>query len=542
MTNKVQLKRSTISGRVPTTADIGIGEIAINHADGSMYIVQTTANTVTGVTQIGASGAGTDYTSPTYVSPTETFTVNTNRQALFINDIVVDGNVTLSGDLIDAKAKDTTFTGNLGTGTLTSGNIVNSSSITSSTVAASSTISATGNITSSGTLIGSNLKVNSVYSNTGYAELYGTDIIAHAYPGNIRLTSDPGFGRIMIDGPITYTNQYTNFTSGAWDIGTTYLAPVQLIDNNGALNITITAAPSNSLTAIYDFFIIPKSTGTSVSWPSGSFITGSYDNTLFAVNYARVSISAGTAIAYVSYISSAGKTFAGNISAPTYTGNVIATTASITTANTATENISGNIVIDKAQFHGIKVDTTTPTYCWQDMLGPILLRGTAAGTDPSFNTFRNNLRAYQFAINNFVELTFHLGHDYVPGTDIYMHTHWAHASTSVTTGSTTWEFETTYAKGHNQAAFPASKITTVTQNASTTQYQHMIAETPISSAGGSTTLIDNSLFEPDGIFLVRVRLTANTMTGTPLPFVFLADMHYQSTGIGTKSRAPNFYA
>jgi hypothetical protein len=202
---------------------------------------------------------------------------------------------------------------------------------------------------------------------------------------------------------------------------------------------------------------------------------------------------------------------------------------------------ASSIVMPKTAGNGIKVDPSAPTYAWQDLLGPIIVRGTGIATDPTLNTFRNNLRAYQFTVNDYVEVMFHLGHDYVPGSDIYMHTHWALSTAGTTSGGVTWEFETTYSKGHDQAAFPASKIVTVTQNASTVQYQHMIAETAISSAGGSATLLDNSLFEPDGIFMIRVRLTANTVNGGPEPFLFMADMHYQSTGIGTKQKAPNFY-
>jgi hypothetical protein len=136
---------------------------------------------------------------------------------------------------------------------------------------------------------------------------------------------------------------------------------------------------------------------------------------------------------------------------------------------------------------------------------------------------------------------FHILHDYVPGTDIYLHTHWAHNSATVTSGSVTWEFESSYAKGHNQAAFPASKVITVTQNASTAQYQHMIAEIAITNNGGDATRIDRNIIETDGIIMVRCRLTANSINGTPEPFLFLVDAHYQSTGVPTKNKAPNFF-
>jgi hypothetical protein len=202
---------------------------------------------------------------------------------------------------------------------------------------------------------------------------------------------------------------------------------------------------------------------------------------------------------------------------------------------------TNHLVLAKTSGVGIKVDAAgTPTFGWRDIIGQVVARGSPA-VDPAFNIFRTPIRAYQFTVNDEVYIAYHLPHDYVPGTDLHLHAHWAHASATVTSGSVTWTFESTYAKGHNQAAFIAPLTTTAVQTASTTQYQHMVAETAISSTGGSATLIDNALFEPDGIIMVRVRLTANTMNGTPEPFMFTCDLHYQSTNIGTKQKAPVFY-
>jgi len=38
-----------------------------------------------------------------------------------------------------------------------------------------------------------------------------------------------------------------------------------------------------------------------------------------------------------------------------------------------------------------------------------------------------------------------------------------------------------------------------------------------------------------------VELLANTMNGGAKPFVHSIDIHYQSTGVNTKNKAPNFY-
>jgi hypothetical protein len=45
MANTIQQKHSTATGNVPTTADLALGEIAIQAADGKIFI-KTTADTV----------------------------------------------------------------------------------------------------------------------------------------------------------------------------------------------------------------------------------------------------------------------------------------------------------------------------------------------------------------------------------------------------------------------------------------------------------------------------------------------------------------
>jgi len=202
---------------------------------------------------------------------------------------------------------------------------------------------------------------------------------------------------------------------------------------------------------------------------------------------------------------------------------------------------NGNLVMPKTSGYGIKVDTTSPTFGWKDLTADIITRDTTNPANPSYNVFRGGLRNYQFSVNDECYVIFHLPHDYAPGTDIYIHCHWAHASSTVVSGSVTWSFEVIYAKGHNQAAFSAPITTSVTQLASTTQWQHMIAEVQLSASSPSSKQLNTSLIEPDGLLEARVYLSANTMNGTPEPFLKFVDIHYQSTGIPTKNKAPNFY-
>lgn len=202
---------------------------------------------------------------------------------------------------------------------------------------------------------------------------------------------------------------------------------------------------------------------------------------------------------------------------------------------------NGILVLPKTSGSGIKVDPAAPTFGWKDLVGDITIRDTTNPVNPTYNVFRGGLRNYQFTVNDECFLMFHMPHDYVPGTDLHIHAHWSHASTTVTSGSVTWSFEVIYAKGHNQAAFSAPITTSVTQSASTTQYQHMIAEVQLSAASPSASQLNTSLLEVDGLIEVRCYLSANSMNGTPEPYLKFVDIHYQSTGIPTKNKAPNFY-
>jgi hypothetical protein len=54
MANKIQVKRSAVSGKVPTTTDLDLGEIAINTYDGKLYIKKDTG--MPSIVEIGGGG------------------------------------------------------------------------------------------------------------------------------------------------------------------------------------------------------------------------------------------------------------------------------------------------------------------------------------------------------------------------------------------------------------------------------------------------------------------------------------------------------
>ena len=56
MPNRIQLKRSAVSGKVPTTGDLQLGELALNTYDGKLYTLRN--NGTASVVEIGGSTAG----------------------------------------------------------------------------------------------------------------------------------------------------------------------------------------------------------------------------------------------------------------------------------------------------------------------------------------------------------------------------------------------------------------------------------------------------------------------------------------------------
>jgi hypothetical protein len=213
-------------------------------------------------------------------------------------------------------------------------------------------------------------------------------------------------------------------------------------------------------------------------------------------------------------------------------------------------NSTDNITVPKTSGKGIRVDTASPTFPWHDIIGELKIKSPGA-SDPALVTYRGNIQQYQFsnAVTNEVFLEYHIPHDYLPGSDIHIHTHWSQITVDTggpagAPGTVKWSFDVSYAKGHNQAPFSAPITATVTQQASSTQYQHMLPEVQLSAASPSGSQLDTDDIEPDGVILVRAWRdpTDGSDTLDQAPFLHFIDVHYQSTNIGTKQKAPNFYS
>ena len=203
-----------------------------------------------------------------------------------------------------------------------------------------------------------------------------------------------------------------------------------------------------------------------------------------------------------------------------------------------------NLIVPKTSGKGIKVDLNAPTFGWRDLLGKVTQRNTGA-SKPTHALYRGTLRQFQFAAGKEEYFTYHIDHDHLLDSDIFLHVHWSHIGAFVTGGTITIEYELAYAKGFNRGAFSVPVSTTFPGTASAVQYQHVVSEIQISAASPDANQIDSNDLEPDGIIEARIKITSNDITvsegAVPNPFIHEVDIHYQSTNIGTKSPNPDFY-
>lgn len=212
-----------------------------------------------------------------------------------------------------------------------------------------------------------------------------------------------------------------------------------------------------------------------------------------------------------------------------------------------TEEVQSNIDwhISKATGVGIKVDTATPTFPWRDLIGLIQPDTSSPTTSPSRTEFRSGINAYSYDTSDVMDSVFHIPHDWCQSTDSFFHLHWAHNGTAIS-GNVIVGISVTYSSRDGTTVFPAAtslvNISVSTPDIATIpQYKHFVTEVPLTTATPSANEIDTDDIEVDGLVLVTATVvSAPTVTGGDF-FIFTGDIHYQSTGIGTKQRADPFY-
>lgn len=200
---------------------------------------------------------------------------------------------------------------------------------------------------------------------------------------------------------------------------------------------------------------------------------------------------------------------------------------------------SGIVVFPKASGNGIMVDTTNPTYGWRDILGDLSI-GVAGAHSPAWTNYSGKFWAYSFDNatgpgEDQLVVNYHMPHDYKLDTMVYPHVHWQPTTTA--TGTVVWEFQYTAAKGHQQqqySQFANIYVTGVIPAGSGMVGKHYITEANIGSGIPFTNL------EPDSLIVMCIsRIGSGTYTDNVI--ANYADLHYQSTNMPTKQKAPNFY-
>lgn len=92
MASKVQIKRSSVPSKVPTTADLDLGELAINTYDGKVFLKKSVAGTES-IVDLTSAGPTGQY----IISSQQIFTANANQTTFSVNYTVGYVDVHLNG-------------------------------------------------------------------------------------------------------------------------------------------------------------------------------------------------------------------------------------------------------------------------------------------------------------------------------------------------------------------------------------------------------------------------------------------------------------
>lgn len=211
---------------------------------------------------------------------------------------------------------------------------------------------------------------------------------------------------------------------------------------------------------------------------------------------------------------------------------------------TGAQGFASGLIVPKTTTTGIQVDTASPTWPWRDIIGAVSPKASGVGSPVRAAYAGGNVGVYAFAAGDICDFCFHMPHDWVPGTDIFFHVHWSHNGTSIS-GNAVFDFYYQIAK--RDGNFGAEKDVTITYNTTnigtTPQYRHRVDETQLTASVATATLAATSELEVDGIIEGTLKLTTlPTIGGAGKLFIHTCDIHYQSTNVGTKNKASNFYA
>lgn len=218
-----------------------------------------------------------------------------------------------------------------------------------------------------------------------------------------------------------------------------------------------------------------------------------------------------------------------------------------TTVGGPTIDMNGSISFPKTFNTGILIDST---YGWHDLLGPVNPLKSGGANNPVWAMIRTNMWGWLHSAGDIGDCLYHVPHNWAPTTDMHLHAHWTHNGTGIS-GSLVITYYITAAK--RGVAFPAVVTTTMTKSGitiiSNVQYCQALDEVQFSAASPTANQINTNILEVDALINVRyVVTTVPTVTGpavngvAPGIFISTIDIHYQSNGMATRNKDPNFYA
>jgi len=173
---------------------------------------------------------------------------------------------------------------------------------------------------------------------------------------------------------------------------------------------------------------------------------------------------------------------------------------------------------------------------WRNVRADIEVR-TKKGSKNAYHTKMGNTGffAYMFPKNKEAWVKYHVGRDYKPNGNMYMHLHWTTDGTN--TKNVKWKINYTIAKGHNQSSggefFDPTHTLYMEDAASGIQWRHMISESP---------MIDITNAEPNSMMLVHIkRVSASGGDNGDDIFGLQMELHYETDRHATPNRTPDFY-
>ena len=180
--------------------------------------------------------------------------------------------------------------------------------------------------------------------------------------------------------------------------------------------------------------------------------------------------------------------------------------------------------------------------CWKDLIGKTSFKGSGTSIPP-FQAYRSTMWETGFNVvgNTTYYFSYHLPHDYIQGTDIFIHAH--HSTTAAAeTGAFEFQIKASYGSVDSEISNPISTEDIVyTHVGANDQYKHKVTEIQLSTPGGSGNLLDTDLLDTDGMIWIRLcRQDSDTILFPESLFLHQVDIHYQAYSGGTLNKVAPF--